>query len=216
METTQTLIPQTRTRAPQTLIRAAMTRNATTNNKIVSLDELRRHRTQSSPEGSVTILFTDIEGSTELVERLGDWMWMKLLRTHDDIVREQLSAHGGLEVKHQGDGFMIAFDSSREAVRFAIATQRAFAEHAAAHPDQALRIRIGVHSGFAVRESDDFFGRSVIVAARVAALAEGGEILVSDDLREYASSDDSLSFGPARTVELKGLRQPRIVHGVAY
>ena len=79
-----------------------------------------------------------------------------------------------------------------------------------------MRIRIGVHAGYAVREADDFFGRSVIVAARVAALAEGGEILVSDDLREYASADESLRFGPARTVELKGLRQPRVVHGVAY
>jgi class 3 adenylate cyclase len=193
-----------------------MTQSGRPDNKVLSIDELRRQRAQSSPEGSVTILFTDIEGSTELVERLGDWAWMKLLRTHDAIVREQLSAHGGIEVKHQGDGFMLAFDSSRAAVRFAIATQRAFGEHAAADPDQALRIRIGVHSGFAVRECDDFFGRSVIVAARVAALAEGGEILVSDDLREYASSDESLAFGPARVVELKGLRTPRVVHGVSY
>jgi class 3 adenylate cyclase len=208
METTQTLTPQT--------VMLTMTRTGRTDNKVVSLDELRRERTQSSPDGSVTIVFTDIEGSTELVERLGDWMWMKLLREHDAMVREQLAATDGIEVKHQGDGFMLAFDSSREAVRFSIATQRAFAEHDAANPDQALRIRIGVHSGFAVRESDDFFGRSVIVAARVAALAEGGEILVSDDLRDYASSDDSLRFGPARTVELKGLRQPRVVHGVAY
>jgi class 3 adenylate cyclase len=207
MKTTRTFTP---------LIRAAMTRTGRPDNKVVSLDELRRERAQSSPEGSVTILFTDIEGSTELVDRLGDWMWMKLLRTHDAIVREQLAARDGIEVKHQGDGFMLAFDSSRDAVRFAIATQRAFAEHAAANPDHALRIRIGVHSGYAVRECDDFFGRSVIVAARVAALAEGGEILVSDDLREYASADESLRFGPARTVELKGLRHPSVVHGVAY
>lgn len=192
-----------------------LNRPAHPHHQTVSLDEIAR-RGQSSPDGSITILFTDIEGSTELVDRLGDGAWMELLHTHNAIVRQQLAAHDGIEVKHQGDGFMLAFDSSRAAVRFAIATQRAFAEHAHANPNNAMRVRIGVHSGFAIREADDFFGREVIVAARIVGLADGGEILVSDELREYASSDESLSFGPGREVELKGLRQPRVVHGVAY
>src|SRR3954451_12266451 len=104
--------------------------------QVVSLDAPPRPRRRSSPDGSITILFTDIEGSTEMVDKLGDWAWITLLHSYGEIAREQLEAHGGIEVKHQGDGFMLAFDSPRAAVRFAIAAQRAFADHAAANPVQ--------------------------------------------------------------------------------
>jgi class 3 adenylate cyclase len=174
-------------------------------------------RGRSSPDGAMTILFTDIEGSTELVDRLGDRRWMSLLRTHNRIVREHLADHDGLEVKHQGDGFMLAFDSSRRALRFAIDLQRAFARHADAEPAEALSIRIGIHTGFVIREMNDFFGKEVIVAARIVDLADGGEILVSDEVRDYTATDENAyRFGPGRTVTLKGLSQPHVVHGVAW
>ncbi len=84
----------------------------------VCLEQLAT-RGHSSPDGAMTILFTDIEGSTQLVDRLGDRRWMSLLRTHNRIVRDHLADHEGVEVKHQGDGFMLAFSSSRAALRFA-------------------------------------------------------------------------------------------------
>ncbi|MEA2479969.1 MAG: eukaryotic-like serine/threonine-protein kinase, partial [Thermoleophilaceae bacterium] len=144
----------------------------------VSLEDLAR-RGRSSPEGAITIAFTDIEGSTRIVERLGDERWLALLHEHDAIVREHLAEHDGIEVKHQGDGFMLAFSSSRAALRFAIALQRALAEHGRRRPADALRVRIGVHSGFVIADADDYFGREVIVAARISSAAVGGEILVS-------------------------------------
>jgi hypothetical protein len=104
----------------------------------------------TAPNGTATILFTDIEGSTQLTERLGDREWMTLLRQHNEIVREQSAKYSGFEVKSQGDGFMLAFASARDAVRCAIGIQRALAER---HPEaDELRVRIGLHTGEPVRE----------------------------------------------------------------
>ena len=153
-------------------------------------------------DGTVTVLFTDIEGSTQLNEALGDAGWMPVLRHHNAIVREQTSEHGGVEVKSQGDGFMLAFASPQAALRTAIGIQRALlAAPVDGHP---LRVRIGVHSGQAIREQDDFYGTSVVLAARIAAEARGGEILVSDIVRERTGSGE-FAFGDPTDVELKGL-----------
>jgi class 3 adenylate cyclase len=162
----------------------------------------------------MTIVFTDIERSTELVDHLGDRRWFELLSAHNAIVREQLALTDGLEVKHQGDGFMLAFFGSRAALRFSIDLQRAFALHARRRPADALRIRIGIHAGFVIRDMDDFFGREVIVAARIVDLADGGQILVSGDLRDYASKDPGFKFGPGHKVVLRGLSAPLTVHEV--
>ena len=100
--------------------------------------DLRPH---AAPDGTVTLLFTDIEDSVAMTERLGDQRWLELLRAHNAIVRDHVAAHGGYEVKSQGDGFMVAFGSARQALQCAIAIQRAFAEHneRAAEP---VRVRI--------------------------------------------------------------------------
>ena len=95
--------------------------------------DLRAH---AAPDGTVTILFSDIEGSTQMTERLGDQRWLQVLREHNRIVREQVAAHGGFEVKSQGDGFMIAFQSARRALLCAVAIQRAFAAYGATHTDE--------------------------------------------------------------------------------
>ena len=94
--------------------------------------DLRQH---AAPDGTVTILFSDIEGSTTMTERLGDQRWLQVLREHNRIVREHLAAHGGYEVKSQGDGFMLAFQSARRALHCAVAIQRAFAAHNRQHAD---------------------------------------------------------------------------------
>ena len=161
-------------------------------------------RPQAAPDGTVTIMFSDIEGSTAKTEELGDRRWMEVLREHNAIVREHLAAHEGFEVKSEGDGFMLAFQSARKAIQCAIETQRAFAERAESS-DVPIRVRMGLHTGEMIKEGDDFFGKHVILAARIAAQADGGEILVSSLLRELTASGGDIDFGEPRSVELKGL-----------
>ena len=186
-------------------------RQESTINSIVAPLEREPDRDKSSPAGAMTIAFTDIEGSTAMVEELGDERWLEVLRVHNWIVRDRLRDFDGTEVKHQGDGFMLAFDSTRTALRFAIKLQRSFAEQAESNPEHSVVVRIGLHTGFVIRELDDYIGRDVIVAARIADLAQGGEILVSHEVREFAAGEPGIEFGPERSVELRGLREP---HGV--
>lgn len=158
----------------------------------------------TAPDGTVTILFSDIEGSTLMTERLGDLKWLEVLRAHNVIVREQLLAHGGFEVKSEGDGFMLAFQSARRALHCSIAVQRSLADYneSAAEP---IRVRMGLHAGEVIKEADDFFGRHVILASRIANLAQGGEIVVSSLLKQLAESAGDIRFHKERAVELKGL-----------
>jgi class 3 adenylate cyclase len=167
-----------------------------------------------SDGGTLTIVFSDIESSTELATRLGDRQWFDVLASHNRIVREQLSRFGGTEVKSQGDGFMLTFPSARRAVLFAIATQRALeAERAAG--SGAVRVRMGMHTGEAIVDrSGDLFGRHVIVAARVANLADGGEILVSSLVWEIVAARGDITFGPGREVNLKGIAGAHVVYVV--
>ena len=164
-------------------------------------------RAHMAPDGTVAILFSDIEDSTVLTERLGDERWLQLLREHNAIFRELLSRHDGYEVKSQGDGFMLAFPDPCEALACAIDVQRAFAERERDDSTETLRVRMGLHTGEVISEEGDYFGKNVILAARIAAQAVGGEILVSEELRQAASSGngDGLRFDGGREVELKGL-----------
>lgn len=169
---------------------------------------------RQGPDGTVTVLFTDIEDSTVLTERLGDLRWMEVLREHNAIVRNQAARHGGFEVKSQGDGFMFAFTSGREAIRAAIEMQRAIAEYNEDRPDSPIRIRCGLHAGEMVREDDDFFGRNVILAARIADWAQPGTIWVSALLKALAESSGDIDFGRGRSIALKGLTGTHRVYEV--
>jgi class 3 adenylate cyclase len=162
-------------------------------------------RPAAAPDGTVTMLFSDIEGSTQVNERLGDVRWLELLRRHHAIVREQIHAHGGYEVKAQGDGFMVAFASARRAVQCARAIQREIAAQLASHPDGPIRLRIGLHTGEAIRNEADFYGRNVVLAARITDQAEGGEILASAVVKELTESAGDVGFADERRVQLDGL-----------
>lgn len=153
-----------------------------------------------------TILFTDVEGSTALTQRLGDAKAREVLRTHEQIVREALRVHGGSDVKTLGDGFMASFPSAMRAVECAIAMQRAFAEHNEA-AEEPIRVRIGLNAGEPIREEQDLFGTAVIVAARIAAKAEGGEILASDVVRQLVAGKGFL-FSDRGDVALRGFEEP--------
>jgi class 3 adenylate cyclase len=160
----------------------------------------------AAPDGQVTILFSDIEDSTVITERLGDERWLRVLRAHNNLFRGLVRSHGGYEVKNQGDGFMLVFPQPDRALECAAAIQRALAEGEAVEGER-IRVRIGMHAGEAISEDGDFFGRSVIVAARIAAQARGGEILVSEELKRRAEDGDceSVGFDDGRDIELKGL-----------
>jgi class 3 adenylate cyclase len=168
-----------------------------------------------APDGTVTILFSDIEGSTSMTERLGDRRWLELLRGHNVIVRKQVAAHEGFEVKSEGDGFMLAFGSARKGLECAVDIQRAFAQRNES-ADEPIKVRIGLHTGEAIKEADDFYGKNVILAARIAGQAGGGEILVSSLLKELTESGGDIAFGEGREVELKGLSGQHRVFEVAW
>src|SRR5262245_8959122 len=167
-----------------------------------------------APDGIVTLLFTDIAASTPLAEQLGDLRWFALLREHNAIVREQIARFGGFEVKTIGDAFMVAFGSARRGVLCAIGIQEAISRYSAQHPDQAVRVRIGLHAGEPVREGNDFHGKSVVLASRVAGTASGGEILVSALMRELTETAGDIRFDAAREVLLKGLAGTHRVYPV--
>jgi DNA-binding NarL/FixJ family response regulator len=149
------------------------------------------------PEGTVTIAFTDVEGSTELLEDLGEQQARELLREHDGLVRSALDEHGGIEVEREGDAFMLAFSGARPALQCATAIQRALDE-------QPLRVRIGLNTGDVIAEEAGYFGRTVFLASRVAGQARGGEILVSQITRALAGDQPELRFVDRGEHELKG------------
>ena len=181
-------------------------------------EEIEPHAVASAvrSEGTFTIAFSDIEGSTAYATSVGDAAWMDVLDRHNEIIRGQLRSAGGREVKSVGDGFMLSFDSARRSVEFAIAVQRELERERAANPAWTVHVRIGIHSGEAIATSDgDLFGRHVIIAARVADKANGGEILVTSLVRELTTGRDEFTFGPASVTPLKGIGD-QVVHDVKW
>jgi class 3 adenylate cyclase len=169
--------------------------------------------------GLATILFTDVEGSTSLTQRLGDAKARDVLRTHERIVRDALRTHGGSEVKSLGDGFMASFGSASRALECAIAIQRAFAEWNAdvggAQGLAPLRVRIGLNAGEPIAEEEDLFGTAVNMAARIAAQAKGGEILAANVVRELAAGKGFL-FSDRGDVVLRGFEDPMRLYEVRW
>jgi class 3 adenylate cyclase/tetratricopeptide (TPR) repeat protein len=155
-------------------------------------------------EGTVTVLFTDVEGSTELRARLGDQTAHELLRANEQLIRQEITSHGGRDVKGLGDGVMAAFGSARRAVACAAGIQRALEQHNREHLDENVAVRIGVNSGEVSEEGGDLFGTAVNAAARVAAKAKGGEILVSGVVKQLAGKVPDVLFVDRGRFRLKG------------
>ncbi len=173
---------------------------------------LARH---SDEQGTVTIFFTDIEGSTALAQRLGDNPYHALLTEHNRILREQLARHGGHEVKAVGDGFMVAFASAARALSSAVDIQRAFAQHneSAGEP---INVRIGLNTGESIEDAGDYFGTAVTLAARIADKAKGGQILVSEVVRTVVGSLAGVEFRDAGRKQLKGIKGRQRLYEVVW
>ena len=172
---------------------------------------------QPGDAGTVTIVFSDIEGSTKRAVELGDPRWHEVLSTHHRIMRGMLARHQGTEAHSLGDGFMMCFRSARSALAFITDAQRALAAHEAANPLDGLRVRAGVHTGEAVLGDDgELFGRHVVMAARIADQAGGGEILVSSLVREIVEPRADIVFGESRSTTLEGLHGEHLLHRIVY
>ncbi|HEY8767738.1 MAG TPA: adenylate/guanylate cyclase domain-containing protein [Dehalococcoidia bacterium] len=165
----------------------------------------------SAQSGLRTVLFTDLVGHTEMMQRLGDAKGRDVLREHERITREVLKAHSGTEVKTMGDGFMASFGSVTKAVECAVALQRAFAER----EGEPLSVRVGLNAGEPIEEDGDLFGATVILASRIAAKAEGGEILVADTVRGLCSGKGFL-FADRGEFVAKGFEEPVRVYEVSW
>jgi class 3 adenylate cyclase/pimeloyl-ACP methyl ester carboxylesterase len=158
-----------------------------------------------------TVLFTDLVGHTEMMQRLGDERGRDVLREHERITREVLKANGGTEVKTMGDGFMASFGSVTKAVECAVTLQRAFADH----EGEPLSVRVGLNAGEPIEEDGDLFGATVILASRIAAKADGGEILVADTVRGLCSGKGFL-FADRGEFVAKGFEEPVRVYEVSW
>lgn len=171
--------------------REALGRELTTSIEEVA-DFVERERPDlnpvASPEGTVTIMFTDIEASTATNEALGDNVFLPLLLRHNEIVRSQTESAGGTVVKSQGDGFMLAFPSARRGVECAIAVQQDVSAF-----DAPLKVRMGLHTGEPVREADDFYGRDVAYAARIGSAWSSRELVSASFSRRSCSTPSNPS-----------------------
>jgi class 3 adenylate cyclase len=156
----------------------------------------------AAPSAFRTILFTDLVGHTEMMQRLGDDKGRDVLREHERITRETLKQYAGAEVKTMGDGFMASFGSVTKAMDCAIALQRAFATHTESMPEP-LHVRVGLNAGEPIEEDGDLFGSTVILASRIAAMAGAGEILIPEPLRHLLSGK-SYVYSDRGETALKG------------
>ncbi len=166
-------------------------------------------------EGPVTLLFCDIENSAALNEQLGDEAWVSLLERHDRAVRRLVGEHRGIEVKHLGDGFMLAFSEPDDALRCAVAMQQDLHEvHAPDGPH--LRHRIGMHTGEPIRAAGDFFGRDVVLASRIASAAVGDEILISAAVADGLTDLEGIELTEREPMQLKGLAGEHVTYAVGW
>jgi adenylate cyclase len=183
----------------------------TVHDLLAMVQDERPSVTAMGSDGSVTIVFTDIEGSTALMETLGEPQWLDLIEWHDTVVKQQTATFGGSVVKGQGDGFMLAFPATGSAAACAVAIDRALA---AGWKGVPVPIRVGMHCGNAKAEAGDFFGRTVVIAARIASAAKGDEILVSSEVQQ--SLGGAMTLGESHSLTLKGLSGQQAVYPVIW
>jgi class 3 adenylate cyclase len=156
---------------------------------------------EHSEQGVVTLMFTDVEGSTALATAHGDEEARRLVEAQREVVRAEVTKHGGREIDSIGDGFMLSFNSTRKAITCAVAIQQAL-------ESEPMRVRIGLNAGEVIDKAGHPFGGAVNAAARVASNAKGGEILVSDAVRQLAGTMPGVSFRDRGRFRLKGFPEP--------
>ncbi|HTU86049.1 MAG TPA: adenylate/guanylate cyclase domain-containing protein [Solirubrobacteraceae bacterium] len=165
----------------------------------------------SSPDGAVTLMLSDIADAPAAAEELGADRWEQLIRDHHLLVEQLVARHDGEVTKWQGDGFLASFRSAHSGLHAAVDLQRTFT----AGPSP-VAIRVGLHSGFVMGNPEQMMGRNVVLAARIAGQAKGGEILVSSTAKEYTETDPSFRFEPHGEYFFKGLHGEHEVFAVMW
>ena len=167
-------------------------------------------------EATVTIMFTDVVDSAGITELLGDRQAQDVIGEHNEIVRRQTKSHGGLEVKAMGDGFMLTFPSARLGVACAVAIQAELAAPGGKKRRVRPEVRMGLSVGEPIREEQDLFGRSVILASRISSIAEGGQVLVSQIVYALVTSAGEYTLRKVGALHLKGISGTHMVYEVAW
>ncbi len=159
----------------------------------------------SSPDGALTLLFCEIEDAAAIGEEVGGERAAELLRDHRTIVERVVQHHGGTVARSHDDGFMVAFDSAHAALRCAIDLQRSLADRTVPGGERPLRLRVGLHTGSVITNAEELYGRNVVLGARIAGCAQGGEIAVSTALKEYTETDPGFRFQERGEHRFKGV-----------
>jgi class 3 adenylate cyclase len=170
----------------------------------------------SSPEGAVTLMLSDIADASAAADQLGEERWQQLLSDHHALVAQVIAHHDGTVVRWERDGFLASFASAHAALHAAVELQRTFTGRAPADGQDGLAVRVGVHSGFVIANPDQLLGRNVVLASRIAAQAQAGEILVSSTLKQYTEGDSSFRFEPRGEHHFKGMLGEHTVYAVPW
>jgi class 3 adenylate cyclase len=178
-----------------------------------SLEDWNRPKDMDEKQTVVTVMFTDMVGSTALTQTLGDAAAQKVVRAHNAIVRAALGRFRGKEIKHTGDGIMASFQSTTDGIKAAIDIQKNTAEHNRTNPGLPLKLKVGLHSGQAIAEDDDLFGTHVQLTARIVDKAGPGEIFVSETAHGICAGKD-IQFANRGQFNLKGFDQPQTIYQV--
>jgi adenylate cyclase len=165
----------------------------------------------SSPDGAVTLMLSDIADAPAAAEQLGAERWEQLVRDHRMLVEQLVIRHDGQVLKFENDGFLASYNSAHAGLRAAIELQRTFAAGSS-----SLAIRVGLHSGFVMGNPEQLMGRNVVLAARIAGQAKGGEILISSSAKEYTETDPSFRFEERGEYYFKGLHGEHVVYSVLW
>ncbi len=168
----------------------------------------------SSPDGAVTLMLSDIADASAAAQALGAERWEQVIRDHHLLVERLVASHDGQVVKFEGDGFLASYNSAHAGLHAAVELQRTFAAGPA--DQRSLGIRVGLHAGFVLGNPEQMMGRNVVLAARIAAQAKGGEILVSSTARDYTQTDPSFRFEEHGEYHFKGLHGEHLVYSLVW
>src|SRR5438094_7427309 len=178
--------------------------------------ETRRKRVTQLAEATRTFFFADLRDYTGFVERSGDRAAAELLKAYRSIVRSQVAASGGAEIKTEGDGFYIVFTSARQAIACGVAILKEAATHNEQDPSMPIRVGIGIHAGEPISQEGQFVGSAVNMAARIGAIADEGELLVSDIVRGLVRTGSPFPLVDRGEVVLKGIAEPVRVFAISW
>jgi class 3 adenylate cyclase len=170
----------------------------------------------TSPDGAITLMLSDIADAASLAERIGPDRWEQLLRDHQALVERLVANHEGQVAKFERDGFFASFNSAHAGLQVAEELHRAFTDLATAANERGAALRIGLHSGFVIASAEEPQGRNVVLAARIAARAAAGEILVSSSLKQYTERDPRFHFEAKGQYHFKGLVGEHTVYSVRW